>query len=150
MLRKEINELLTETDAGKPMGEMFRQYWIPALLASDLPDDDCPPEPASQPNINYLARDFNSFRQLILDRLAVTNPGWQERHLPDLNIALVELLAYLGDALLEDRGDPLDVVGRQDQRRRKGGVVRRRAQEQPPPSRGTLHGGSRWDRRRQR
>lgn len=43
MLRKEINELLTETDAGKPMGDMFRQYWIPALLASELPEDDCPP-----------------------------------------------------------------------------------------------------------
>ena len=43
MLRKEINELLTETDAGKPMGEMFRQYWIPALLARELPEVDCPP-----------------------------------------------------------------------------------------------------------
>ncbi|MGB3407517.1 MAG: aromatic ring-hydroxylating dioxygenase subunit alpha [Jannaschia sp.] len=43
MLRKEINELLTETDAGKPMGDMFRQYWVPALLASELPEDDCPP-----------------------------------------------------------------------------------------------------------
>ena len=43
MLRKEINELLTQTDSGKPMGDMFRQYWIPALLASELSEDDCPP-----------------------------------------------------------------------------------------------------------
>ena len=43
MLRPEFNELLTETDTGKPMGDMFRQYWIPALLASELPDDDCAP-----------------------------------------------------------------------------------------------------------
>ncbi len=43
MLRKEINELLTETDTETPMGEMFRQYWIPALLASELAEDDCPP-----------------------------------------------------------------------------------------------------------
>ncbi|MDU8941774.1 aromatic ring-hydroxylating dioxygenase subunit alpha [Ovoidimarina sediminis] len=43
MLKKEINELLTQTDAGTPMGEMFRQYWIPALLARELPEDDCPP-----------------------------------------------------------------------------------------------------------
>ncbi len=34
MLRKEINDLLTQTDTGTPMGEMFRQYWMPALLAS--------------------------------------------------------------------------------------------------------------------
>src|SRR3982075_3996882 len=25
------------------MGELFREYWIPALLAEELPDDDCPP-----------------------------------------------------------------------------------------------------------
>ena len=43
MLRKEVNELLTQTDKGTPMGEMFRQYWIPALLARELPEDDCPP-----------------------------------------------------------------------------------------------------------
>ncbi len=43
MLRKEINDLLTQTDTGTPMGEMFRQYWMPALLASELPEDDCPP-----------------------------------------------------------------------------------------------------------
>ncbi|MBX2835515.1 MAG: aromatic ring-hydroxylating dioxygenase subunit alpha [Gammaproteobacteria bacterium] len=43
MLRKEVNDLLTQTDPGTPMGELFRQYWIPALLASELPEDDCPP-----------------------------------------------------------------------------------------------------------
>jgi len=42
-LRKEVNDLLTQTDAGTPMGELFRQYWIPALLASELPENDCPP-----------------------------------------------------------------------------------------------------------
>ena len=43
MLRKEVNDLLTQTDADTPMGEMFRHYWIPALLARELPEDDCPP-----------------------------------------------------------------------------------------------------------
>jgi phenylpropionate dioxygenase-like ring-hydroxylating dioxygenase large terminal subunit len=43
MLRTEINELLTQTGPGTPMGELFRQYWIPALLADELPEDDCPP-----------------------------------------------------------------------------------------------------------
>ena len=43
MLKKEVNDLLTQTDVGTPMGEMFRQYWIPALLAKELPEDDCPP-----------------------------------------------------------------------------------------------------------
>lgn len=43
MLRKDVNDLLTQTSPDTPMGEMFRQYWIPALLASELPENDCPP-----------------------------------------------------------------------------------------------------------
>ncbi len=43
MLRPEQNELLTRTDAGTPMGNLFRRYWLPALLASELPENDCPP-----------------------------------------------------------------------------------------------------------
>ena len=43
MLRKEQNELLTRTGAGTPMGAMFRRYWMPALLAAELPENDCPP-----------------------------------------------------------------------------------------------------------
>ena len=43
MLRKDVNELLTETGPGTPMGDLFRQYWMPALLAEELPTDDCPP-----------------------------------------------------------------------------------------------------------
>jgi len=62
-------------------------------------DKLCPPEPRTEPEINYLAKDYSSFRQLILDRLALTLPDWQERHVPDLGIALVEVLAYVGDHL---------------------------------------------------
>ena len=43
MLTREVNELLTQTGAEAPMGQMFRQYWIPALLASELPENDSPP-----------------------------------------------------------------------------------------------------------
>ncbi|MGN6088902.1 MAG: aromatic ring-hydroxylating dioxygenase subunit alpha [Actinomycetes bacterium] len=43
MLRREINELLTQTDRGTAMGALFRQYWVPALLAEELPEDDSPP-----------------------------------------------------------------------------------------------------------
>ncbi len=57
----------------------------------------CPPEVYPEPEINYLARDYASFRQLILDRLALTMPDWRERHVPDIGITLVELMAYVGD-----------------------------------------------------
>lgn len=59
----------------------------------------CPPEPRAEPGINYLAKDFASFRQLMLDRMSVILPEWKERNLADLGITLVELLAYVGDYL---------------------------------------------------
>lgn len=60
---------------------------------------ECPPEELIEPEIDYLAKDYASFRQLILDRLALIMPDWKERHVPDLGITLVELLAYAGDHL---------------------------------------------------
>lgn len=61
----------------------------------------CLPEPSpfAAPDLNYLAKDYASFRRLILDRLALSMPGWQERHIPDIGLTLVELLAYVGDHL---------------------------------------------------
>jgi phenylpropionate dioxygenase-like ring-hydroxylating dioxygenase large terminal subunit len=43
MLKREVNELLTRTGPGTPMGELFRRYWLPALLAEELPENDSPP-----------------------------------------------------------------------------------------------------------
>lgn len=65
----------------------------------DCPPLPCPPPTYQEPEINYLAKDYASFRQLILDRLSLLMPDWQERHVPDLGIMLVELLAYVGDHL---------------------------------------------------
>jgi hypothetical protein len=59
----------------------------------------CPPPATVTPEINYLAKDYASFRQLIFDRLAVTIPNWKEQHVPDEGVALVELLAYVADYL---------------------------------------------------
>lgn len=43
MLVKEKNDLITQTGPGTPMGDVFRCYWIPALLAEELPEPDCDP-----------------------------------------------------------------------------------------------------------
>ncbi|WP_447985007.1 putative baseplate assembly protein [Nitrospira sp. Nam74] len=61
--------------------------------------DPCPEPQFTTPYINYLAKDYASFRRLILDRLAVIMPDWLERNPADLGVALVELLAYVGDYL---------------------------------------------------
>jgi len=69
---------------------------------SDLdcaPACTCEPQVFTEPEINYLAKDYQSFRQLILDRLSILMPDWKERHVPDIGIMLVEVLAYVGDYL---------------------------------------------------
>lgn len=73
-----------------------------ANCPSDLdcpPKEICSPQRLPEPDINYLAKDYASFRQLILDRLALTMPDWKERHVPDIGLTLVEILAYVGDYL---------------------------------------------------
>lgn len=68
-------------------------------------DFDCAPvrvctEPApDEPDIDYLAKDYASFRRLMLDRMSVLMPTWRERSAADLGVTLVELLAYVGDHL---------------------------------------------------
>jgi phthalate 4,5-dioxygenase len=43
MLRAQQNELVSQTGPGTPMGQLFRSYWIPALLTEELPENECPP-----------------------------------------------------------------------------------------------------------
>ena len=57
MLKPGINDLLTQIAPGTKMGNLFRQYWIPALLAEELPENDCAPV-----RVRLLAEDLLAFR----------------------------------------------------------------------------------------
>ena len=57
MLSQEDNELLTQTGPGTPAGDYFRRYWLPAMLASELPSPDCPPV-----RVKLLGEDLVAFR----------------------------------------------------------------------------------------
>lgn len=59
----------------------------------------CPPERLVQPEINYLAKDYASFDRLMLDRISTLMPDWRERNPADAQVAVVEMLAYVGDHL---------------------------------------------------
>lgn len=63
------------------------------------PEDECPPENLPSPLIDYLAKDYSSFRRLMLDRLSAIMPDWTERNPADMQVALVESIAYVGDQL---------------------------------------------------
>src|SRR5205807_6523222 len=43
MLIQEENELITRVGPGTPMGNLFREYWLPAMLSKELPPPDCDP-----------------------------------------------------------------------------------------------------------
>jgi hypothetical protein len=59
----------------------------------------CIPPQVSAPNIDYLARDYPAFVQVMLDRLSLLSPRWMERNPADLGVAIVEVLAYVADQL---------------------------------------------------
>lgn len=57
MLNKEDNDLITTVGPGTPTGDLFRQYWLPVLLSTELPGTDCPPVRA-----RVLGEDLIAFR----------------------------------------------------------------------------------------
>lgn len=60
---------------------------------------DCPGPVPPEPALDYLAKDYASFRRLMLDRMGQLIPGYRERNPADFSVALVEMLAYVGDQL---------------------------------------------------
>ncbi len=69
-------------------------YRLDCAAAPEIPG----PLPRS-PELNYLAKDYPGFRRLAFDRLAQIIPSWSERHVPDVGVMLVEMMAYVGDHL---------------------------------------------------
>ncbi|QNE74104.1 putative baseplate assembly protein [Streptomyces finlayi] len=70
----------------------------PFDCADDAAGRDTGPR-TEAPVIDYTARDYDSVRRLILDRLALTTPDWVERNPADLGVTLVELLAHMADRI---------------------------------------------------
>ena len=76
------------------------RFHLDCPSSGDCAPPACVSERAPPPiAIDYLARDFSGFRQLLLNRLSVSMPDWQERHVPDLFITIVEAIAYVADRL---------------------------------------------------
>src|ERR1700704_6392870 len=43
MLKQEENELICRIGPGTPMGNFMREYWVPAMLSSEIPSPDSDP-----------------------------------------------------------------------------------------------------------
>jgi hypothetical protein len=59
----------------------------------------CPVPPSDAPPVDYLAKDFLSFRQALLDFSALRYPEWQERSEADFGMMFLEALCALADDL---------------------------------------------------
>lgn len=57
MLSAQDNEILTRVGPGTPMGDVFRRYWIPACLSSEIAEPDGPPV-----RVRLLCEDLVAFR----------------------------------------------------------------------------------------
>jgi phthalate 4,5-dioxygenase oxygenase subunit len=57
MLTKEDNEVLTRVGPGTPTGELFRRFWLPALLSEEVLEPDCAPV-----RLKILCEDLLAFR----------------------------------------------------------------------------------------
>ena len=56
MLTHEQNQLLTRVGPGTPMGEMLREYWMPAIQSSSLERDGAPKR------VRLMGENFVAFR----------------------------------------------------------------------------------------
>ncbi len=77
----------------------------PTDLDCATPLPVCPPEAGDLPPIDYLAKDFLSFREALSDFSALRYPEWRERSEADFGVMFLEALSSLADDLsyVQDR-----------------------------------------------
>ncbi|ULQ53241.1 hypothetical protein [Flavihumibacter fluvii] len=77
----------------------------PSDLDCKPPEHECPPEELVDFPIDYLARDFWSFRRALLDFASLRYPKWLDRLEADAGIMMAELMSAAGDemAYYQDR-----------------------------------------------
>lgn len=66
-----------------------------------VPDRSAAPEirDLPTPEIDYLSKDYLSFRALMFDVMSQAVPSWREQHAADVGVTMLEVLAYAGDRL---------------------------------------------------
>jgi hypothetical protein len=90
-----ISNLPTSFDPQLAQADFTFRRERPASMGPAAPATPTPVEPL----INYLAKDYASFRRLMLDRTTLFLPGGVEDQPADLQVGLIELLAYTADRL---------------------------------------------------
>jgi hypothetical protein len=95
----------TLTATAPELDPLFASRTVRFRLACDDPYDCEPPAaaPASafgaEVAIDYLAKDYVSFRRALFDLAATRFPAWIERNEADLGVSIAELFAHTADTL---------------------------------------------------
>ena len=121
--------IYTLSIVGSDVDPFFASQPLRFRLACDDPFDCRPPVSPAAPSletsvvVDYLAKDYASFRQALLDFLPVRHPEWTERSEADIGIMLLELFAASADNLsyLQDRIANEAFLGTASQRRSVAG-----------------------------
>ncbi len=71
----------------------------PGCFNNCAPDWDAPPKPKENPAIDYLAKDYDSFRHTLFSWMTNRVPGWQPTSEADLDQVLLSLFAVAADEL---------------------------------------------------
>jgi len=95
----QVTEVLSGFDPQLADVDFCFKVECPADFDCKPPVPDCAPDLPAPPPINYLAKDYGSFRSVILDRLNQLLPTWAGTSEADLGVTLAELVAYIGDRL---------------------------------------------------
>jgi hypothetical protein len=94
-----VTEVLTGFDPQLAQVDFSFKVECPANFDCAPSVPNCPPNLPPPPPINYLAKDYGTFRTILLDRLNQLLPTWGGTSEADLGVTLAELMAYVGDYL---------------------------------------------------
>jgi hypothetical protein len=89
-----------------PIFSALKFKFRPGCFNADCAPDWKPaPAPFADPPIDYLAKDYESFRHALMAAMSVRVPGWRPTSEADLDQVLIDLLSAAGDELsdMQDR-----------------------------------------------
>jgi hypothetical protein len=99
-LRADTTTVEPPTGVDPALSQVAFSFKAGCPVSADCPPIQCcPPAAQDEPDINYTAKDYPGFVQVMLDRMAVLAPTWTETHAADIGVTLIEVLAYVADHL---------------------------------------------------
>ncbi|MFP5391138.1 MAG: hypothetical protein ACLGI6_06280 [Gammaproteobacteria bacterium] len=73
--------------------------FCPSITDCRQDPPDCPPPEGDVPPIDYLAKDYESFRAALSDFSTLRYPEWRERSEADFGMVMMDALSAIGDQL---------------------------------------------------